>query len=298
MSLVALPFTEWYEASNSDKLVIPSKIGERHILLKLFAPKPTSADEYFDLFIGSDPVGRFYSCYDANYSHLITWSPQTSAYREYCLFDILEKEFGIADKPNASEDEAITIQFSATKSYIRALILKSVGGDVKSRTVAFGSDAKRLPYIFWVTHSGNLTASAGSSAVYGLDSGLATVGMPTVSDNNMLPRGYRFTLKSIALQPRKVSDTRTDRFKIWLGDTELWTKEQRYGLLVDPTVDNQLKFDVEGFKFFKPQEEIMIDDKTLIRLLLQVSTPSGGTQGTITANSVKLGLIGVLERAT
>jgi len=296
VSLVALPFTEWYEASNSDKLVIPAKIGERHILLKLFAPKPSSADEYFDLFIGGDPVGRFYSCYDANYPHLITWCMQTQAYREYSLFDVLEKEFGIADKPNASDTEDITIQFSATKSIIRALVLKQIGGDVKSTTVPYGSDAKRLPYIFWVTNSANLTASAGSSATFSLDKGLAPIGLPIVADNQMIPRGTRFTLKTIALQPRKVSDTRVDRFKIWLGDTELWTKEQRYGLLVDPTVDNQLQFNVETFKFFKPVEEIMIDDKTLIRLLVQVSTPTGGTAGTITANSVLLGLIGVLEK--
>jgi hypothetical protein len=296
MSLVALPFTEWYEAVNTNQLIIPSKIGERHILLKLFAPKPTSADEYVDIFVGGDPVGRFYSCYDANYPHLITWSMQTSAYREYCLFDILEKEFGIADKPNASDTEDITIQFSATKSIIRALILKQIGGDVKSTTVPYGSDAKRLPYIFWVTNSANLTASAGSSATFSLDKGLAPIGLPTVADNQMIPRGTRFTLKTIALQSRKVSDTRVDRFKIWLGDTELWTKEQRYGLLVDPTIDNQLQFNVEAFKFFKPVEEIMIDDKTLIRLLVQVSTPTGGTSGTITANSVILGLIGVLER--
>jgi hypothetical protein len=66
--------------------------------------------------------------------------------------------------------------------------------------------------------------------------------------------------------------------------------------LVDPTIDNQLQFNVETFKFFKPVEEIMIDDKTLIRLLVQVSTPTGGTAGTITAGSVSLGLIGVLEK--
>lgn len=268
-------------SSTTGTLVIPSRVGQRRILLDYFVS--ATSPGFAEIRVGNAIVARIYD----NMQQAKLVGDLTYRYEKFGFLWWLNTRFPDLPQFNASQDEDIIItRYGASR--IDAYFAVVEGGDVTSRTLPGGSQAPVHTFVLNLTN-GNAITSTGR---FRLDAVDMPEGLTVFSDGTRMAPNIRFTVHVIAFQSPKVGSTKPTRLHIFDEFIELFTSENNEGLSVDPDGANELAFSLSPPTFFIVDPPYVFEPNRLLSFLVDVT--HDGTNN-IPAGWIKLMLIGKRE---
>lgn len=268
-------------SSTTGTLVIPSRVGQRRILLDYFVRATTSG--YAEIRIGNATLARIYD----NLTQAKLVGDLTYRYEKLGFLWWLSTRFPDLPQFNASQDEDIIITRSGA-SRIDAYFAVVEAGDVTSRNLPGGSQGSVHTFVLNLTNPSAITASGR----YRLDGVDMPEGLTVFSDGTRMAPNIRFVVHAIAMESPKFGATKATRLHIFDEFVELFTSENNEGLLVDVDAGNELSFSLTPPKFFIIDPPYEFTPNRLLSFLVDVT--HDGTNN-IPAGALKLMLIGRRE---
>lgn len=228
---------------STTQLTIPSRIGYRHQLLDLFVTGEVPLAVY-DIVVGTRTFMRLPA--KAASSDALN-PPQVKKNGRGFLWSWAQI-FGVENLPNAADDEDIVINSSSAVTRLDAYYTETQPADVKSHTVAGGSDAPAKPF---VEIFDKLISAAGNGQSVTVEN--MPTGLGLLDNNGLVKPNTTFTQNFIMADyvSSGANFTRYARLHIFDEDVELYTPVNHEGLLIDETIpanDLRLNFST-GYMF-------------------------------------------------
>ena len=268
-------------SSTTGTLVIPSRVGQRRVLLDVFVAADSPG--FTEIRVGNAVLARIYD--NGDQARLI--SDVFHKHENRGFLGWLTSRFPDLPPFNASQDEDIIITRPGAVR-IDAYYAIQEGGDVTSRNLLGGSQASTHLFVLNVTNSQTITASGR----YRLDKVDMPEGLTVFTDGSNSMRmapNIRFTVHVIAFEPFLYGDTKSTRVHIFDEFVELFTSENNEGLVVDPQVANDLAFALQPPMMFIVDPPYVFEPNRLLSFLVDVT--HDGTNN-ISPGDLKLFLIG------
>jgi len=264
-------------------LIIPKRVGHRHILKDIFQ-SGLAAGEYIDVKIGARTMFRIPG--ELSTIHFIRnhdYKTHLGGALRYIATAIPDFPF-----PNAAEDEDLVLQASATPTLLTAIYEDVTIGELKSKTVLGGSLAKKQFFIHWMTYD----TAIGATGTYSFNKAVMPTGLDGFIDKYVTPANQLFTCYIIAADVPKSGESEVRRIHIWDEFTELFTTETGEGIPVELDTGNLLEFDTQKPNAFILPKPYEFQPQRTLRF--QMDAYFDGTNS-LPANSQKLFLIGIRE---
>jgi hypothetical protein len=277
-------------------LIIPSRIGHRRTLKDIFIKESTGGGQ-IDISVGNTTKLRI----RANLAQAILLQAQNGKMGRLGFMGVLATMIPEFPFPTATQDEDITITYTAVGASaltrIDAYFEDITEGDLTTRSLPGGSESK---IDFMVLNMYNNALIDGTETYFfdNLDVPIGaspfSEGSDLVTGGRRMSAGEQFTLYALAADvPSPGGTSRTTRTHIFDEFIELFTSENNEGLFVDPTVVNELAFDLDPAEYFSLPTPYVFASNRLFNFKGDF-THDGANDAA--AESQKIFLIGIRER--
>jgi hypothetical protein len=284
VSVVAPTKLRRITGESGTRLVIPARIGYRHILYDIFA-KVSQPFNYFDIAVGTRTVLRLSDSHGSNdYVNRLFVK-----YNGRGFLWTLGKLLGEQHLPNAAEDEDIIIASAQDVGRLDAYYAEVKAEDVKSHTVPGGSDApvRILCEIF----DAKLT-SVGPGQDVTFEN--MPPGLGLLDKTGRVKPTIRFSMHILAAS-YDISDalnlTRYTKLHVFDEDSELYTPVTHEGLSIDDaTADSDLAYSFRSVNLgFFPDEPYVWLPNHQLTLKADVESVTG------TGSKLRVVMMGLAE---
>jgi len=275
--------TRWQRVTTtSGALTIKPKIG-RHTVLKDIFIAGASAEDYIDIEIGSRHMLRIYvETLDCILIDKGDVRPQNLGFLSWVKSLVPDW----ADL-YAAHDEDLVITPSGSYTALTAWYDRVEATAPGDKTLPGGSQCKVMNHIYWISHSGTISADATDAS---FDYNLLPAGVHSLVDDGQVKNTEQFDLTAIVCGNNNVStDTHLDRVKLIDEGVMIGTPETQEGFLVDPASGNELQADILYKRIFRLPEPYILGKGHKYGIKYDVDHVTTNRS----AGYYKLGLIGV-----
>lgn len=263
-------------------MTISPKIGRNTILKDLFISGHT-AEDYIDIEVGGRHMLRVYiETLDCLLIDKGDVRPQNLGFLSW-LREIIP---GWAEL-YAAHDEDLVITPSGTYTALTAWYDRVEVPSPGDKTKPGGSQCKVMNHIYWLSHSGTISADATDAS---FNHNLLPAGVRSLVDDGQVKNTEQFDLAAILCGNNNTStDTHLDRVKLIDEGVMIGTPETQEGFLVDPASGNELQLDLLYKRIFKLPEVYVLGKGHKYGIKYDVDYVTT----TRAADYYKLGLIGI-----
>lgn len=272
------------QGTTTSTLTIAKLTNHRRILLDAFVDAGASSS--IDIKVGNVTIARIFD----NLAQAILISDLNHRFQKFGFLWYLSQIIPEFPFPNASQDEDITITRAAAPMRMDAYFQDIEGVDVGAKGLVGGSQAVKQLFILNLSNQAAITADGTTdldAKSFDMPTGLSVFG-----DGTRIASNQKFTIYVIAANVPINVGSKATRIHLFDERIELFTSGNNEGLFVDPTIANELEFDLTPLKAFVLRTPYEFMPNRLMRPRIEVD--HDGTNN-LAVNTQQLFLIGTRE---